>query len=110
MHRELYARHCCSIIITEPDENVDSSDLGDPKKRKVPANESCRRLSLKGSSLRKCVLESINEEEQIFTKKQQSHGRAYTTKLAKVQGIKCFKRALSGSSKLQQNLPRSLHH
>lgn len=31
------------------------------------------------------------------------------TKLAKVQGIKCFKRALSGSSKLQQNLPRSLH-
>ena len=69
-------RHCCSIIITEPDENVDSSDLGDPKKRKVPANESCRRLSLKGSSLRKCVLESINEEEQIFTKKQQSHGRA----------------------------------
>lgn len=76
MHRELQARHCCSIIITEPDENVDSSDLGDPKKRKVPANESCRRLSLKGSSLGKCVLESINEEEQIFTKKQQSHGRA----------------------------------
>jgi len=40
-----------------------------PTERKVPANESCRRLSLKGSSLRKCVLESINEEEQILTKK-----------------------------------------
>lgn len=50
---------------------MDSSDLGDPKKRKVPANDSCRKLSLKGSSLRRCVLESINEEEQILTKKQQ---------------------------------------